>query len=62
MSAGELVVTKKRVPVQVLRVRMSKKDRLRKRWAGKDRFWRLKAIAEFGSWNSPEYTGPQVHG
>ena len=34
-----------------------KKARLAGRWAGKDRFWRSKATARDGSWNSPDYKG-----
>lgn len=39
------VQTKKRVPVKPLRVRESK-DRLRRRWAGRDRFGVAKAMGQ----------------
>jgi len=46
MSQGELVVTKELVPVTPLRVRMSKKERLRKRWESRDRFGIAKAMGQ----------------
>ena len=39
-------VTKKYIPVKPLRVRMSKKERLRRRWAGKDRFGVARAMGQ----------------
>ena len=41
-----LMQEKKRVPVKPLRVRESKKDRLRRRWAGRDRFGIAKAMGQ----------------
>lgn len=46
MSMAKIVVTKERVPIQKVRVRMSKKARLNARWKGRDRFGIAKAMGQ----------------